>query len=176
VGEGAEQSEAGEGFSPRVQDPSSVADYVRATFSHRGRREEAHRPMNQKIKTFLMFEGRCEEAMSFYVSLFRDAAITGISRYGPGEAGAEGSVKQASFAIDGQTFMCIDSPMKHGFTFTPAMSLFVDCAGEAEIDQLFAKLSDGGQIFMPLDKYPFSRRFGWLSDKFGVSWQLNLAS
>lgn len=131
--------------------------------------------MTQKIKTFLMFDGRCEEAINFYVSLFPDAAVTNIDRYGSGEPGAEGSVKQASFVIQGQTFMAIDSPVKHGFTFTPAMSLFVDFANEAEIDELFAKLSDGGQVFMPLDKYPFSSRFGWLSDKFGVSWQLNLA-
>jgi predicted 3-demethylubiquinone-9 3-methyltransferase (glyoxalase superfamily) len=128
----------------------------------------------QKIKTFLMFEGRCEAAMNFYVSLFRDAAITGIRRYGPDEAGAEGSVAQATFAVQGQTFMCIDSPVEHGFTFTPAMSLFVDCESDQEISTLFAKLADGGQIFMPLDTYPFSRKFGWLSDKFGVSWQLNL--
>jgi predicted 3-demethylubiquinone-9 3-methyltransferase (glyoxalase superfamily) len=67
---------------------------------------------------------------------------------------------QASFVVQGQTFMCVDSPVKHDFTFTPAMSLFVDCADEAEIDELFSKLSNGGQILMPLDKYPFSRKFG----------------
>jgi predicted 3-demethylubiquinone-9 3-methyltransferase (glyoxalase superfamily) len=72
--------------------------------------------------------------------------------------------------------MAIDSPVKHDFTFTPAMSLFVDCADEAEIDALFAKLSEGGKVLMPLAAYPFSRKFGWLSDRFGVSWQLNLAS
>jgi predicted 3-demethylubiquinone-9 3-methyltransferase (glyoxalase superfamily) len=132
--------------------------------------------MPQKIKTFLMFEGRCEEAMNFYVSLFPDAAVTGLRRYGPGEPGAEGSVMQAAFTIQGQTFMAIDSPVKHDFTFTPAMSLFVDCADEAEIDALFAKLSEGGKVLMPLAAYPFSRKFGWLSDRFGVSWQLNLAS
>jgi predicted 3-demethylubiquinone-9 3-methyltransferase (glyoxalase superfamily) len=129
--------------------------------------------MTQKIKTFLMFEGKCEQAMNFYVSLFSDAAITSIRRYGASEAGAEGSVMQATFAVNGQAFMCIDSPVKHNFTFTPAMSLFVDCADEAELDTLFAKLSDGGQVLMPLDNYGFSRKFGWLADKFGVSWQLN---
>jgi predicted 3-demethylubiquinone-9 3-methyltransferase (glyoxalase superfamily) len=132
--------------------------------------------MTQKIKTFLMFEGRCEEAMNFYVSLFPDAAVTGVSRYGAGEFGAEGSVKQASFEVHKQTFMAVDSPVKHGFTFTPAMSLFVDCESEAEIDRLFSKLADGGQVLMPLNAYPFSRKFGWLSDRFGVSWQLNLAN
>jgi predicted 3-demethylubiquinone-9 3-methyltransferase (glyoxalase superfamily) len=134
------------------------------------------RAMPQKIKTFLMFEGRCEEAIDFYVALFPDAAVTDVRRYGPGEPGAEGSVKQATFTLAGQTFMAIDSPVKHGFTFTPAMSLFVDCATEGEIDALFAKLSEGGQVLMPLNVYPFSPRFGWLSDRFGVSWQLNLAS
>ena len=132
--------------------------------------------MTQKIKTFLMFEGRCEEAISFYVSLFPDAAVSSIRRYGPEGPGAEGSVKQATFTIQGQTFMAIDSPVRHGFTFTPAMSLFVDCADEAEIDALFAKLSEGGQVLMPLAAYPFSRRFGWLSDRFGVSWQLSLVN
>ncbi|CAN7673292.1 VOC family protein [Bradyrhizobium sp. LjRoot220] len=130
--------------------------------------------MSQKIKTFLMFEGSCEQAMNFYVSLFPNAAVTSISRYGAEGPGAEGSVIKATFTLNGQTFMCIDSPVKHGFTFTPAMSLFVDCGDEAEIDGLFAKLSDGGQIMMPLDAYPFSRRFGWAADRFGVSWQLNL--
>jgi predicted 3-demethylubiquinone-9 3-methyltransferase (glyoxalase superfamily) len=129
--------------------------------------------MNQKIKTFLMFDGKCEEAMNFYVSLFRDAAVTNIRRYGAGEQGAEGSVMSTSFSIGNQTFMCVDSPVKHGFAFTPAMSLFVDCVDEAEIDGLFARLSEGGQIFMPLHTYPFSRKFGWLSERYGVSWQLN---
>lgn len=130
--------------------------------------------MTQKIKTFLMFEGTCEQAMNFYVSLFRDAAVTHIRRYGKEGPGAEGSVMQAAFTVAGQTFMCVDSPIKHGFTFTPAMSLFIECADEAEIDDLFGKLSEGGQILMPLSIYPFSRKFGWLSDKYGVSWQLNL--
>ena len=81
---------------------------------------------------------------------------------------------QATFSLAGQTFMCIDSPVKHEFAFTPAMSLFVDCADEPEIDTLFAKLSEGGQVLMPLGQYPFARKFGWVSDQFGVSWQLNL--
>jgi predicted 3-demethylubiquinone-9 3-methyltransferase (glyoxalase superfamily) len=130
--------------------------------------------MAQKIKTFLMFEGRCEQAMNFYVSLFAGAAITGVRRYGSEGPGKEGSVMQATFSLAGQTFMCIDSPVKHEFTFTPAMSLFVDCADEPEIDTLFAKLSESGQVLMPLGQYPFARKFGWVSDQFGVSWQLNL--
>jgi predicted 3-demethylubiquinone-9 3-methyltransferase (glyoxalase superfamily) len=130
--------------------------------------------MLQKIRTFLMFEGQAEQAMNFYLSLFKNTRIVDIARYGPGEPGAEGSVMLAVFSLDGQEFMCIDSPAKHGFTFTPSMSLFVSCETAAEVDALFAKLSDGGQVMMPLDKYPFSDRFGWVSDRFGVSWQLML--
>lgn len=130
--------------------------------------------MSSKIETFLMFEGKAEEAMKLYVSLFKDASVTSLRRYGPGEGGTEGSVMQATFSLNGQQFRCFDSSMKHGFTFTPAMSIFVTCDSEAEVDTLFAKLSDGGQVLMPLGEYPFSRRFGWLADRYGVSWQLTL--
>ncbi|MNG41952.1 3-demethylubiquinone-9 3-methyltransferase [compost metagenome] len=65
--------------------------------------------------------------------------------------------------------------MKHAFTFTPSMSLYVTCETEAEIDRLFGSLSEGGSVMMPLAAYPFSEKFGWLSDRFGVSWQLTLA-
>jgi predicted 3-demethylubiquinone-9 3-methyltransferase (glyoxalase superfamily) len=130
--------------------------------------------MTWKITPFLMFEGAAENAMNFYVSLFKGARIASIERYGPGQPGAEGSVKLARFAVGSQEFMCIDSPAKHAFTFTPSMSIFVDCESEAEIDGLFSRLSEGGQVMMPLDAYPFSRRFGWVADRFGVSWQLNL--
>jgi predicted 3-demethylubiquinone-9 3-methyltransferase (glyoxalase superfamily) len=81
---------------------------------------------------------------------------------------------QARFSLNGRDFMCIDSPVKHDFTFTPAMSLFVDCATESDIDRLFARLSDGGGVLMPLDRYPFSKKFAWVADRYGVSWQLNL--
>jgi len=71
--------------------------------------------------------------------------------------------------------MAIDSMFKHEFTFTPAISLYVKCHTAEEINELFSNLTEGGQVLMPLDKYPFSDKFGWLSDKFGVSWQLNFA-
>ena len=129
----------------------------------------------QKITTFLMFTGQAEEAMNLYVSLFKQSAILNITRYGANEAGAEGTVQHATFALNGQEFMCIDSSAQHAFTFTPSMSLYVHCDTEEEIDTVFATLSQGGQVLMPLDQYPFSRKFGWLSDKFGVSWQLSLA-
>lgn len=129
----------------------------------------------QKVTTFLMFEGRAEEAMNFYISLFPNSAIQEITRYGPNEAGAEGSVVHATFTLDGQELMAIDSSVAHGFTFTPAMSLYVKCQSEDEIDRLFAGLSQDGAVLMPLGAYPFSPKFGWLADRFGVSWQLTLA-
>jgi predicted 3-demethylubiquinone-9 3-methyltransferase (glyoxalase superfamily) len=129
---------------------------------------------SQKITTFLMFEGNAEEAMTFYLSLFDDAEVVSVSRYGADGPGAEGSVQQATFTLAGQPFMCIDSPVKHGFTFTPAMSLFVQCADEAELDRLYAALAERGAELMPLGNYGFSAKFGWLNDRFGVSWQLNL--
>jgi predicted 3-demethylubiquinone-9 3-methyltransferase (glyoxalase superfamily) len=122
-----------------------------------------------------MFEGAAEQAMKFYVSLFPDGEIIDIVRYGPGEPGAEVTVKTANFRVAGQTVMCIDSPAKHDFTFTPAFSFFVDCESEADIHRLSAALGEGGTIFMPLGAYGFSRQFTWLSDRFGVSWQLNLS-
>jgi predicted 3-demethylubiquinone-9 3-methyltransferase (glyoxalase superfamily) len=130
--------------------------------------------MNSSITTFLMFEGKAEEAMKFYVSLFEDSKIVEITRYKANEAGPEGSVMKASFSLNGQMFMCIDSPAKHGFTFTPAMSLFVDDNSEEVIEKLFNQLSKDSQVLMPLGSYPFSQKFGWVADKYGVSWQLNL--
>jgi predicted 3-demethylubiquinone-9 3-methyltransferase (glyoxalase superfamily) len=121
-----------------------------------------------------MFEGKAEEAMQFYVSLIPGSQVIDILRYGPGQAGAEGSVMRASFTVGGQTVLCIDSPVKHAFTFTPAFSLFVDCESEEEIDRLASALGAGGTALMPLNNYGFSRQFAWLSDCYGVSWQLNL--
>ena len=124
------------------------------------------------VSTFLMFqEGNAQEAMSLYESVFPGARI---ERYGPGEPGPEGTVKVAHFDLNGHRLMFSDSYAKHEFTFTPSISLFVDFASGEELDSAFAKLANEGRVFMPLDNYGFSRRFGWCSDRFGVSWQLNL--
>ena len=130
----------------------------------------------QKVTTFLMFTGQAEEAMNLYTSLFKQSEILNVSRYGANEAGAEGSVQHATFTLNGQEFMCIDSSAEHAFTFTPSISLYVRCETEEEIDRMFTILSRDGQILMPLDRYPFSQKFGWLSDRFGVSWQLSVES
>ncbi|HZH50926.1 MAG TPA: VOC family protein [Microvirga sp.] len=130
--------------------------------------------MVASIRPFIMFEGDAEAAMAFYVSVFPGAEITDITRYGPGEAGPEGTVMKATFSIAGQTVMCIDSPVKHEFGLTPAFSFFVDCESEDEVRRLASALAEGGAVLMPLDDYGFSRRFSWVNDRFGVSWQLNL--
>jgi len=133
----------------------------------------------QKITPFLMFvgkqHGKAEEAMNYYLSLFRNSKVITIERYGAGEEETPGTVKHALFALNGQEFMALDSGRQHLFTFTPAMSLFVQCETEDEIDRLYRELSKGGKVLMELDNYPFSKKFGWTDDKFGVSWQLNLA-
>lgn len=131
--------------------------------------------MNATVRPFLMFEGNAEQAMTFYVSLFPDGEIVHVARYGPEGPGADGSVMTASFNIGGQTVLCSDSNVKHAFGFTPSVSMFVECPSEEEIERLAAALADGGAILMPLDSYGFSRRFAWVSDRFGVSWQINLA-
>ncbi|MDX2159105.1 MAG: VOC family protein [Hyphomicrobiaceae bacterium] len=124
--------------------------------------------------TQLMFEGRAEEAINLYVSLFPDGEILSLTRYGPGEGGSEGTVMHAAFRIAGHHLMAIDSPAAHGFTFTPSISIAVRTASAAEVDHLFANLSKGGNVLMPLGDYPFSERFAWVADRFGVSWQLML--
>lgn len=130
---------------------------------------------NQKITTFLMFEGKAEEAVNFYTSLFDQSEIVSISRYDENGPGRDGSVIHAIFTLYGQEFMCIDSYVNHNFTFTPAMSLYVTCDTEEEIETAFNKLAQDGAVLMPLGAYPFSKKFGWLNDKYGVSWQLTLA-
>jgi predicted 3-demethylubiquinone-9 3-methyltransferase (glyoxalase superfamily) len=132
--------------------------------------------MPQRITPFLMFQGGvAEEAMTFYASLFEDARIVEVSRYGSGAPGPEGTVQLARLSLAGQEVLCSDSPVAHDFTFTPSLSLWVETASEAEIDRLFGALGEGGAALMPLDDYGFSARFGWVADRFGVTWQLNLA-
>lgn len=126
------------------------------------------------VLPFLMFEGRAEEAMGYYISVFADGEVLEINRYGAGGPGPEGTVITAKFRVGGQTVMCSDSPVKHAFTFTPSISLFVTVDSEDEIRRLAAALDAGEKVFMPLDNYGFSTLFAWVQDRFGVSWQINL--
>jgi predicted 3-demethylubiquinone-9 3-methyltransferase (glyoxalase superfamily) len=128
------------------------------------------------ITPFLMFEGKAEEAMNAYIALFPRSEIVKVDRYRRGEPGTEGSVKLAEFKIVGQSIFCNDSPVKHAFGFTPSISLFVECESESEFDSAFSQLSMNGRVLMEPGNYGFSLKFGWLDDRFGVSWQLNLSS
>lgn len=128
------------------------------------------------MQPFLMFQNNhAEKAMNLYVSLFDDGEIFDVVRWQKGEPGAQGSIKLARFRAAGQNVLVSDSAIKHNFDFTPSWSFFVDCTSDQEQEQLFTALSDGGSTMMPLDNYGFSKRFGWITDRFGVSWQLNLA-
>lgn len=121
-----------------------------------------------------MFQGNAEKAINFYTSLIEDSEIISMTRFGANQPGEQGSVMEATFILKGQEFMCIDSAIKHEFTFTPSFSIFLTCDTEEEIDSLYEKLSEDGYVMMPLDDYGFSKKFGWIADQFGVSWQLNL--
>lgn len=129
----------------------------------------------RQITPFLMFTGEAEEAMTFYTSLFDDGRISDITKFGPEGPGTEGTVQRARFSLGGQDFMCTDSPPVHDFSFTPSFSIWIETESDTEVEQLFGALIEGGTELMPLASYGFSRRFGWLNDRYGVSWQLNLA-
>jgi predicted 3-demethylubiquinone-9 3-methyltransferase (glyoxalase superfamily) len=131
-----------------------------------------------RVTPFLMFQdGRAEEAIDRYVEVFRDARVVFMDRYGPNAVGApEQSIQHAAFEIHGQLIMVTESPIKHPFEFTPAVSLFVDFDSEAELDRVFAALSEDGFVMMPPNNYGFSEKFAFIQDRYGVSWQLNLPS
>ena len=125
---------------------------------------------------FMMFQGgQAEAALRFYEAHVPGSRIVSLTHWGPEGPGKEGTVLRATIEIAGQTVLAHDSAITHAFGFTPAISFQLECADEPEIDRLMAVLSEGGHVLMPLDNYGWSRKFGWLSDRFGVSWQVNLA-
>ena len=123
---------------------------------------------------FLMFEGRAEEALDFYVATIPDSRIEHIDRYGAGEPGPEGSVRLAQAVVARLPVLASDSFVRHAFTFTPSISFMLTCEDEEEVDRLAAALAEGGGVLMPPGNYGFSRKFAWVNDHFGVSWQVNL--
>jgi predicted 3-demethylubiquinone-9 3-methyltransferase (glyoxalase superfamily) len=114
----------------------------------------------QKITPFLWFDHQAEEAMNFYVSIFKNSKVGNITRYGDAGPGPKGTVMSVTFELDGQPFMAVNGgPL---FPFTEAISMFVNCESQQEVDELWAKLSAGGE----------TSRCGWLKDKYGLSWQI----
>ena len=114
----------------------------------------------QKIVTFLWYDTQAEQATNFYVSIFKNSKIGKISRYGEGGPGPKGSVMGVTFQLEGQEFFALNGGPH--FKFTPAISLFVNCETQEEVDELWAELSAGGR----------ADRCGWLQDKYGLSWQI----
>jgi predicted 3-demethylubiquinone-9 3-methyltransferase (glyoxalase superfamily) len=114
----------------------------------------------QKITPFLWFDGNAEEAANFYISIFKNSKMGKISRYGDAGPGPKGSVMSVTFQLEGQEFFALNGGPH--FKFTPAISFFVDCKTQEEVDELWDKLSAGGR----------TDRCGWLQDKFGLSWQI----
>jgi predicted 3-demethylubiquinone-9 3-methyltransferase (glyoxalase superfamily) len=132
--------------------------------------------MTKGLRTFLTFQGgSATAALDLYRDVFDDFDLIDVERYGPGEPAPEGTIKVAKFRLAGSDFSCSDSPVEHEWGFTPAVSLWVDCDDEDELERLFEQLGVDGRVFMPLGDYGFSTRFGWVGDRFGVTWQLNLA-
>jgi predicted 3-demethylubiquinone-9 3-methyltransferase (glyoxalase superfamily) len=131
--------------------------------------------MSERMRPFLMFQGQAEEALRFYVSVISDSEILDLRLRGPDTPGVEGTVLGGEARIGGQTVMVFDSPVEHAFGFTPRISFFVEAEDEADIDRIYGALAEGGQVLMELADHGFSRRFGWVNDRFGVSWQINLA-
>ena len=114
----------------------------------------------QKIVPFLWFDGKAEEAMNFYVSVFKRSKVVRVSRYGDAGPGPKGSVMSCTFQLEGQDFYALNGGPQ--FKFTPAISLFVNCETQQEVDELWEKLSAGGR----------ADQCGWLQDKYGLSWQI----
>ena len=114
----------------------------------------------QKITTFLWFDNQAEEAANFYTSIFKNSKILNISHYGEGSSGKPGTAMIVTFQIEGQEFMALNGGPQ--FQFSEAISLYVNCEDQDEVDMYWEKLSDGGE------KGPC----GWLKDKFGMSWQI----
>ena len=131
-----------------------------------------------RLVPFLMLcgdqQGKAEEAMQLYCSLFEGSRVVMIDRYGPDHAEPEGTVRVAEFELNGHRVRAIDSAGPHDFTFTPAISLWVDCTSPAEFERVATALAAGGTMLMPPDSYGFSTKFCWVADRYCVTWQLNV--
>lgn len=129
---------------------------------------------NQMITSLTFQDNNAENAMNFYLDIFGNSKIIKIQRWGKGAPVEEGRIMQATFELNGNLFMCSDSPPVHNWDFTPAVSNYIECENDSELDRLFTKLSENGDVPMPPNNYGFSQKFAWVIDQYGVSWQLNL--
>ena len=126
------------------------------------------------LQPSLMFIGDAQAAIDLYTRVFKDAEVIKLQRYDDTNPEMGGQIMQAEVRLQNQSLFFTDSPNVHSFDFTPSLSLFVTCSTAEEVDRIFHELSEDGAVMMPLDAYPFSKRFGWCNDRFGVSWQVSL--
>lgn len=127
-----------------------------------------------RVNTHLMFQrGQAAEALALYESVFPGFKVGVVRKYADDAGPHAGWIQIALVSFDGHDLIIIDSPVEHAFDFTPSVSLFVEFDDVTSLDAAFARLADGGEVKMPLDDYGFSDRFGWATDRFGMSWQLN---
>lgn len=120
--------------------------------------------------------GKAEEALTLYTSLIPNSEIKSVERWTEGEPmSIAGQVKTALFTLAGTEYIASENTADHTFSFTPAISIFIECDSEDEIKRIHKELSKGGIEHMPLGNYGFSKLFVWLEDRYGISWQLNLA-
>lgn len=143
-----------------------------SSLANRTDQEENVPVMTKSVTPFLMFEGKAQEAMDFYVELFPNSRVLEVQKFGDANSSAPDLIMFAKINISGQDIILNDSPIEHAFTFTPSISLFVECESENEITRLATALGENGKILMPLDSYDFATKFTWVEDRFGVSWQL----
>ncbi|MEV2196559.1 VOC family protein [Streptomyces phaeochromogenes] len=143
--------------------------------------------ITQKMTPFLAFQGDAEEAMEFYASLFDDSETVQMIRARAEDAGwNEGTLQHAIFTLAGQQFMCINTPPPgnhlhkvadwHTFAFNPAFTIYLRCDSDEEFDRLYQAFAEKGEVHLPSSSYGFSPKFAWVTDRFGISWRLNLST
>ncbi|TDC72072.1 VOC family protein [Actinomadura sp. GC306] len=144
-------------------------------------------PSTQKLSVFLMFHGNAEEAMNYYTSLFEDGEVLQVIRARAEDAGwDEGALQYGIFQLAGQRLVCSNTPPPdshlrdlmpwHEFRFTPAMTIYVQRDSVEDFDRLYAALTEGGEVHLPARDYGFSPRFAWVTDRYGVSWRIDLSA
>jgi predicted 3-demethylubiquinone-9 3-methyltransferase (glyoxalase superfamily) len=143
----------------RISNPAATDAYSRPLSAAQSWIDERREAM-QKITPFLWFDSNAEEAANFYTSIFKNSKILNVARYGEAGPGPKGSAMTVTFELEGQQFTALNGGPH--YTFSPAISFFVNCETQAEVDDLWERLSAGGKEV----------QCGWLQDKFGVSWQI----
>ena len=129
--------------------------------------------MANSVTPFLMFQGKnAQEAIDFYIDVIPDSRVKDVQHYGDTNPDHADLIMNATVTIGGQDVKFSDSPIKHAFDFTPSFSFLIECNSEEDLKRIASPLEEGGKVLMPLDSYGFSKKFTWVEDRFGVSWQL----